>query len=281
MTKCKICGEEKTNNKGLSYHVWMKHKIKFVDYVLKFEHNDVRPLCECGCGSEVKFLGGKFMQFKNGHFNIGKPKSEETRKKISDAQKGKTYTDERKQRISSSMKKRYAEGHVGAVTQIEKMADAVRGTTWTEEHREKMSTTRSAKFASGELKINREKISETISNMYLSGGFKWAKGHYTSSKTGKSSYYRSSWELKHMQSLDADVMVSTWQYEPFKLQYTWEGKTHNYLPDFLVTFADGRKELQEVGVKSVKIRPRQSAKSAAGEAWAKDQHNTVFKVVSF
>jgi len=278
MEACKICGEEKANAKGLSYHCSTKHKLKFADYLVKFEYNGKWPTCKCGCGKEVRFFGGAFAEHVQGHQAIGKPKSEETKRKISDTQAGRTYTQERKDRISEGLKADYA---AGKTAKIQAMADANRGKEWTEEHRQKMGATRSAKIASGEITINRDAISKSITQKYLDGGFQWSRGEHVSSKTGRKSYYRSSWELRHMLVLDADPRVLSWRYEPFYIEYEWEGKTRRYLPDFIVELADGHRELQEVGVKSVKQLDRQMAKQEAAKRWCAEHGNTSYRLVSF
>jgi very-short-patch-repair endonuclease len=71
------------------------------DYILKTEHNGIKPLCKCGCGSEVIFKKDlvKFGEFVRGHNsriegywgNLKDPKKAE---KISKTRKEKFATDE-------------------------------------------------------------------------------------------------------------------------------------------------------------------------------------------
>ena len=131
-----------------------------------------------------------------------------------------------------------------------------------------------ANIAAGKSKIGTEewkqKISKTVSQRYLEGGIQWSKGEHVSTKTGRRCYYRSSYELIHMKRLDEDTSVVDWRHEPFWLKYEFEGRTRRYLPDFVVTFSDGRREIQEVGVKAIKESLKNEAKRAAAERWASE-----------
>ena len=71
----------------------------------------------------------------------------------------------------------------------------------------------------------------------------YIQGYYTSQKTGDDMFYRSSYELRFMQCLDIDDNVTDYVYEPFSIKVR-EGT--RYIPDFLIAYADGRKELVEV-----------------------------------
>jgi len=140
------------------------------------------------------------------------------------------------------------------------------GSKRTEESKRKQGATRRAMFASGELKINRAAISKRITQLYLEGGFHWSTGTYVSSKTGKTIHYRSSWELEYAQLLDMDDTVVTWQYEPFAISYEHNGETKQYLPDFLVSYDDGTKELVEVKPERLMITSMNEAKRKAALA---------------
>jgi TnsA-like endonuclease N terminal len=68
-------------------------------------------------------------------------------------------------------------------------------------------------------------------------------GKYVSFKTGIEMFYRSSWELIVMKWLDKSENVVSYNHEPFTIQYD---EVRHYLPDFLITFSDGKKLLIEV-----------------------------------
>ena len=74
------------------------------------------------------------------------------------------------------------------------------------------------------------------------------KGTYVSTKTGRSHYFKSSWEETVMKHLDSVPDVSTWDYECLRIPYKYgiEGKQRWYVPDFMVTFQSGVREVWEV-----------------------------------
>lgn len=126
-----------------------------------------------------------------------------------------------------------------------------------------------------------DRNSVVIAQRYVDGGMAWSRGKYTSTKTNQTCYYRSSWELRHMQDLDRDDSISWWEHEPMRIPYVFEGKERNYVPDFIVRYADGRKEMQEVGRKTVKEGlPRNQAKIESARLFCESRGWT-FRVVSF
>lgn len=254
--QCQFCQALKTNRKGLSYHISMKHKTKFIDYITQFEHGGMRPTCKCGCGKAVRFFGGKFMDWFGHHFFAGRPKSPEQKIKISKFHKGRKLPEEHKKKIAKGVRHR-----LDTDPDIrQRMSAATKGRKRTLEQRKKMSVSRLAGFASGKIVINREKISETMANMYVNDGFKWSKGKHESPKTGKTHWYRSSWEKTFMELLDADDRVVSWLSEWTKIPYTLDGKRRLYVPDFLVTNDSGQKFLIEVKPYELRDRPMNLAK---------------------
>lgn len=261
METCKECDNEFVNKKGLSYHIRTIHKMSYAEYLIKHEHNNAWPTCACGCGVRVRFLCGKFMDYTGGHYHIGKPKTEEHRKKISESNTGKVLTHEHREKIRQSVQAK----HDHDPTLAQRSSIANKGKLFTHEHRQHMSETRSRKIASGEIVINRDAISQTVTQKYLDGGFEWSKGTYVSTKTGKTCYYRSSWELQYMQILDSDPVVFSWEYEFAYIPYELDGKLRRYLPDFHVTYADGHHELIEVKPESLRETPMNFAKRWAAQ----------------
>jgi len=82
--------------------------------------------------------------------------------------------------------------------------------------------------------------------------------------------------------MDEDVLISSYESEPWSLEYLWEGKVHRYVPDFLVHFVDGRKELREIGVKILKESERNQEKFVAAKGWVDERKDVrSFKVVSY
>lgn len=83
MEQCKECRRECESIEFLLRHL-RTHRMKAFDYVLKWEHNGIRPKCKCKCGRETGWNVAQrnFAQFLPGHCMTGTKRSDETRKKI-------------------------------------------------------------------------------------------------------------------------------------------------------------------------------------------------------
>lgn len=99
-------------------------------------------------------------------------------------------------------------------------------------------------------------MSETRTRKIVAGEYdksKWAKkGEVISVKAGRTISYRSSWELRAIEILEEDSDVVSFQFEPFRIPYYYGLRQDNspqrrhYIPDFLVTYADGHRTLVEI-----------------------------------
>jgi hypothetical protein len=95
-------------------------------------------------------------------------------------------------------------------------------------------------------------------------------GVYKSSKTGAECKFRSGWEEKYMQYLDADASVETWAYERVIIPYVSNkktGKLRKYYPDFFVSYFDHRKVLVEIKPSKRVTQARVAKKLAAAVLW--------------
>jgi hypothetical protein len=73
------------------------------------------------------------------------------------------------------------------------------------------------------------------------------KGKFYSDKNQKEMLYRSSWECDLMKFLENSSDIERYEYETLVLPYrTVDGKLHHSIPDFLVYYKNGLKELIEV-----------------------------------
>ena len=83
MEQCKECRRECESVEFLLRHL-RTHGMKAFEYVLKWEHNGIRPKCKCKCGRETGWNVAQrnFAQFLPGHCMTGTKRSDETRKKI-------------------------------------------------------------------------------------------------------------------------------------------------------------------------------------------------------
>lgn len=111
-------------------------------------------------------------------------------------------------------------------------------------------------FGRSHTKEAREKMSESNSLGIISGSRKTygknghVRGEYET-KTKKIHHYRSSWELATMEHLDVNPNVSSWDYECIRIPYYYENNKRWYVPDFLIEFSDGRKEIWEIKPKEL------------------------------
>lgn len=227
--ECKICGEEKQNAKGLSYHVKIIHKIDYYDYLK--EHEGLKPNKCNTCGNEYEFDRKKHRSITR-YFEY-------------------QYCNHKCQKKNEDLRKMYSAGGV-------KGGHATKGRKQSKEEREMRSI----------------KTSEAILK-----GFKYFRGKYKSVKTDKIHSFRSSWEHKYMYYLDTNPDVIYWNYEPFMIEYEYEGDNKRYLIDFEVYYKDGEKELIEVGVSGLKNDNRSLAKFTSAEKYCEEK-NYSFRLVT-
>lgn len=90
-------------------------------------------------------------------------------------------------------------------------------------------------------------------------------GRYTSLKCGKCFHYRSGLEEQVYGLLDEDMEVMAYDVEPFQIDYIWKGQAHKYIPDIIVIFQDGHKEVWEVKPASQTEYDQNQAKWKAAE----------------
>lgn len=104
------------------------------------------------------------------------------------------------------------------------------------------------------------------------GGGRYHTGLHSSPKCRNSPMkYRSGWELTVAKHLDSDPLVDFYEYESIKIPYisnVRRGTLRNYLPDFLVTYTDGRKVMVEVKRTSALNQVTVQKKAAAARVWA-------------
>jgi uncharacterized protein YlzI (FlbEa/FlbD family) len=84
--------------------------------------------------------------------------------------------------------------------------------------------------------------------------------------------YRSGWELVVAKQFDEDPSVVHYEYESLKIPYVSNNKTkkvRNYIPDFLVTFTNGKKLIVEVKRHSALNQIIIQKKTEAAKLWSK------------
>lgn len=108
---------------------------------------------------------------------------------------------------------------------------------------------------------------------------KFKEGYYESTKMSRKIHYRSGYELKVYECLDADLDVKVFGGEPFKIPYIFEGKQHDYNPDIIVNYIDGHTEVWEVKPSDQTTLPKNEAKWYAAKEACK-QRGWDFKVIT-
>jgi hypothetical protein len=170
---------------------------------------------------------------KNNPF-FGKHHSDETKAKISKVNKGRIISDEHKDIISKTHK----------------------GRVFSEKHKARISKATTGKnhpmYGKHHSAESKAKISRAVAIAYAEGRRSnsrtcYKNGHIWSEKTGKRIHYRSSYELAVYELLEVMPMVVHYEVEPFFIKYRHSyDEVRRYVPDLLVTYKDGSKDLIEI-----------------------------------
>jgi hypothetical protein len=133
------------------------------------------------------------------------------------------------------------------------------------------------------LRLTGEKISAIIADKFVNGEWNHQAGyvgeHFAGTKNGGVvSYMRSSYESKFVRLLELDASVLSWEHEPCRIPYEFEGSMKNYVPDFLVYKDDGSVELVEIKPRNLVKEAKNVAKSRAAEAWC-ESNKINFRIV--
>lgn len=104
----------------------------------------------------------------NNHPFYGKHRSEETRRKLSEAKKGKSLSEEHRRKISESMKgeNNHFYGKTHSEESRRKMSEALKGKHLSEEHRKKLSELKKGKPLSDNNRLNKAKAQVEIGIKY-------------------------------------------------------------------------------------------------------------------
>jgi len=140
-------------------------------------------------------------------------------------------------------------------------------------------------FGRRHTKQAREKMSNAVSRRIIEGrmiayGSKWnVHGHFYAKKCSNydECFYRSSWELKFMQWLDANDAVESWEYESVRIPYCYNEHKRWYVPDFLVTYIDGTRRMYEIKPAEFVSTERAVLKEAAGRKFCVE--NNIYEYV--
>jgi len=108
---------------------------------------------------------------------------------------------------------------------------------------------------------------------------KFKQGSYISQKTNRTVQFRSGLELKLYQKLEKNLNVRDYRVENIMIEYFFDGRSHNYIPDVLVEYTNGKIELWEIKPKSQTKWPKNIAKWTAANIYCK-KRNWEFIVVT-
>lgn len=301
--KCLICNDQKEYGR-LHKHLLSLHDVSSKQYTIKYLYDGIEPVCKCGCGYKTRYVQFSFKEFHKGHNanRLGITLSEETKEKMSVDGKRRVaenpqsfidrmlnarkfaFTDEALEKRSQSMLEVYQNNPQIVEKRSQTMKQMYVDRPELKQEIGERSKQWHASLTQEEKQERynsdwKDKISESITNKYLDGGFEWSRGTYLSTKMKETFYYRSSWELKYMIQLDQDNSVISWIYEPFWVPYSKDGDKHRHIPDFVIEYLDGHKEIHEVGVKKLKEEVFAEKVSAIKEFCQKN--NYLFKIVEF
>ena len=100
----------------------------------------------------------------------------------------------------------------------------------------------------------------------------YKQGNFFSKKNNKDLFFRSGMELEFYKILEDKKDVTAYRAEPIEIDYYYEGSNHRYIPDILVEFNSGQKQLWEIKPKSQTKMPKNQAKWAAASDYCKKRN---------
>lgn len=135
-------------------------------------------------------------------------------------------------------------------------------------------------FGKNHTKETCERISETRSKKWISGEYPniWQTGKVFSNKMRKEMSYRSSWEREFIDYLDNNNKISSFYVESITIKYHYDQIRH-YIPDFLVEYVDGKKEIIEIKPSCFLEHKINKLKFAAARKYC-EENNMKFRVLT-
>jgi len=281
MLKCPDCDFQIENINSLRIHASKKHDISSEDLYIQVVLKGIKPTCECGCGSYTKFNGlvNGYSKFVWGHAskvnnNWGRnkdafEKSIATRRRmwengeIQGWCKGLTKDDPR---IASIIKK------MNTPERSKKISKSLAGKSKSESHKQKISEHMKSYW--GE-ETNRERQSleqaERVKNGLLTKCTR-VHGYFSNHKksTRQNVYYRSLFEFNAILHLESNEDIVSYTFEPYNIEYSFEGKIRHYIVDCLVEYSDGTKRIVEFKPNCHVTHDKNIAKFQSAQKFAND-----------
>ncbi len=106
-------------------------------------------------------------------------------------------------------------------------------------------------------------------------GSKYKHGYFFSKINNKKMYYRSSYELEAYKLLDdedAQSIIKSWKTEPFRISYFDGEIIRNHVPDILVKYKSGKRQIINVKPSSRMKEEVNIIKSQAAEKYCKENN---------
>ncbi len=101
---------------------------------------------------------------------------------------------------------------------------------------------------------------------------KFKQGNFYSEKNHCDIFFRSGLELKFIKHLEKNPKVRRYKAESLQIEYFFNGRDHNYIPDILVEYTDGKVELWEIKPKSQTKWDKNIAKWKAANIYCKKRN---------
>jgi len=97
-------------------------------------------------------------------------------------------------------------------------------------------------------------------------------GEFFSKKNNKNLYFRSGMEMEFYKILEKKSDVAKYSPECLEIEYYFQGRSHRYIPDILVEYTNGKKQLWEIKPKSQTKLPKNLAKWEAANSYCQKRN---------
>src|SRR5208282_46921 len=123
--------------------------------------------------------------------------------------------------------------------------------------------------------VDLSRVYEVVRNFFgivaKKHAYRWVHRGTISTQKGEIITFRSEYELTYINKLEGDSTVVKFLYEPFRIPYTFQDKERVYIPDFLVSYTSGDKELVEVKPAALVNDAMNRSKFEAARDYCKEQ----------
>lgn len=105
------------------------------------------------------------------------------------------------------------------------------------------------------------------------------QGNFYSKKNNKTYFFRSGLEAECYKILENKRDIAKYAVESLEIEYNYEGKIRRYIPDILVEYNNGKKEVWEIKPKNQTKMPKNLAKWKAADEYCR-RRNMEFMVLT-